>query len=131
MSGIGCVRLVAEGGEKETPMKSRIRIAGATLVVAAGLTAAVAAPLSAAPTNPPQVKAAMAVCAAQDGTFAFSTFNGIVNFYNCTKTTNFSADQVQTARTICLNSLGKAFPSGVIFSPPTNTPTTQYACGVD
>jgi hypothetical protein len=112
-------------------MKRRIHIAGATLVVAVGLTAAVASPVSAVPTNPPQVKAATAMCAAQNGTFAFSTFNGIVNFYSCTKTTNFSADQVQAARRICLNSVGKAFPSGVIFSPPTNTPTTQYACGVD
>src|SRR3954454_17775800 len=97
------------GGEKETPMKGRIRIAGATLVVAVGLTAAVASPVSAAPTNPPQVKAAMALCAAQNGTFLFSTFDPpgaappIVNFYSCTKTTTgqFSADQVQTARTIC------------------------------
>jgi hypothetical protein len=117
-------------------MKRRIRIAGATMMVAAGLTAAVAAPVSAAPINPPQVKAALATCAAQNGEFSFSIFEPpgappIINLYSCTKTTNFSANQLQTARTICLNSLGKAFPSGVIFIPGTDTPTTEYTCAVD
>jgi len=107
-------------------MKRRIRIAGATFVVAAGLIAAVAAPVSGA-TNPPQLKASMGLCTAQKGTYFSPGFGG----YTCTKTTGFSADQVQTARRICKRVFGLAFPGGVIFTPGTNTATTVYACFSD
>jgi hypothetical protein len=87
-------------------MKRRIRIAGATLAVAAGLIGAVGAPASAKTLRPAQ-----ALCTAQGG-----SFNGSIS-YQCEGA--FSANQLRTAQTLC----DKVF--GFDFTPH---PVRGYSC---
>jgi hypothetical protein len=86
--------------ETEILMKRRIRIAGATLLVATGLTAAVAAQASAKPPFKPAEK----LCTAQGG--SFSPTGGA---YTCAQTSGFSEDQLKQARTLCEKTYGGVF----------------------
>jgi hypothetical protein len=89
-----------ERGRREMPMKRRIRIAAATLAVAAGLIGAVAAPASAL--SPSQFfKPAGALCTAQGGSFVPSAPNAR---YTCLG--DFSEAQLGAARALCEGAYG-------------------------
>jgi hypothetical protein len=90
------------GTEKELLMKRRIRIAAASLMVAAGLIGVVAAPASAAPKT---IKPAEALCTAQGGTFFFPVDHAI---YVCAppEGQTFSEAQLRAARALCEGAYG-------------------------
>jgi hypothetical protein len=101
-------------------MKSRIRIAGASVMVAAGLMVAVAAPASASPPLTfPQLDA---ICTAQGGTFEIHGPQGIVTCV--TATGDFPEGPLNGARAVC----EKAYV-GATFSPPGAAGPFTWACG--
>ena len=102
----------------------RIRIAAASVVVAAGLIGAVAAPASAAPNT---IKPAETLCTAQGGTFFFPVDHAI---YVCTPPTTgpFSEAQLRAARAVCEGAYAAFGGTLRVTGESEGVPESTYVC---
>jgi hypothetical protein len=119
---IGC--RLAPYFEGKDDMTRRIRMAAASVMVAAGLIGAVAAPASAKATTS---KPAEALCTAAGGTFFPSIDHGL---YACEppEGQTFSEAQLRAAGAVCEH-VYKAFGVRfVVLGPGEGSPETTYGC---